>query len=84
MKQVKVSLKIVGKWYEAKGKDYVSAVLKLKPEVAKGVGVLVMESGDLKRERVLGAPLITSLFTPVSRMRKEIAVKQLKGMFEGL
>lgn len=79
---IKSTLKIVGRTYTAEGKTIEEAATNLKPEVTKAVGVLVLEKGDVRKEKILPARLIYLLFNKVSRMSKELAIKQLNMYFD--
>lgn len=71
---------IMGKRYQAKGKTASEAISKLDVGNCKGKCVLSVENGDKKRERVLMPSMSFRLFS-LSKMMREIALKQIGGLF---
>ena len=80
-KEYKASLKTVAGWAYATGKTALEAIENLKPPIAKGVGVLVLEHGKERREKILSGRDLNGLWGQVSRMNKEIAQKRIKMLF---
>lgn len=80
--EYKASIKLHGVWFKAEGETVLEAITNLKPNHSKTVGVLVVEKGKKKREKVLGKPLVAQLFGPGSAMRKEIGIKNVSLMFD--
>ena len=80
--EYKASLKLHGVWYYATGKSALEAITNLKPDHSRTVGVLVVEKGDKRKEKVLGKPLVGQLFGPGSPQRKEIGIKNVSLMFD--
>lgn len=74
---IAVSLTVGGRNYTAKGKTALEAVQHLEPEVYRGVGILSFENQGIKREKILGMPLMNRLFGKVGHLQKEIALKQI-------
>ena|SRR3990167_6790669 len=75
------TLTLMGKKYVSKGKTALEAIQNLKPEGHRGVGILILESGGLKREKIINRVLIYRLFADGSPLMKEIATKQISGLF---
>jgi len=80
--EYKASLKLHGKWYHAEGKSALDAITNLKPDHSKTVGVLVVEKGDKRKEKVLGRPLVQQLFGAGSTLTKEVGIKNVSLMFD--
>jgi len=80
--EYKASLKLFGVWYHATGKTVIEAISNLKPAHAKTVGVLVVEKGDKRKEKVLGRPLVHQLFGLGGSQGKEIGIKNVSLMFD--
>jgi len=83
-KTIKSSLKIGARWFHAEGKTVQEAVDNLKPSISKGVGVLVLECGEISKERILSGSVIQKLFGRSSRLSKEIAAKQIAILYQGV
>lgn len=85
---IKSSLKTMGKVYFAKGQTVQEAITNLKPEIAKGVGILILEKNGIQKMRVVQPKIINNLFGKfVSRLAKEISLKNImfgfdKNLFE--
>ena len=71
----KASLKIAGSWFHGEGKTLVEAVFAIKPPIAKGISVLVLEKDGVKKEKVLSRFITANLFGPSSPKRRELALK---------
>lgn len=79
--EYKASLKIANQWFYSKGKTIEEVILNLKPNINKGVAVLTLERGDKKQEKILPRGTTIRLFGEVSRMGKEIAIKNVLQLF---
>lgn len=79
---IKSTLKLLGRNYAAEGSNVLESITNLKPEVSKGVGVLVLERDGVKKERILPSRIVTGLFGKVSRLNREIAFKYISQMFD--
>ena len=77
LSNVSVLLTVAGRKYTANGETALEAVQNLQPEVFRGVGILFYENQGIKREKILGRPLMNRLFGKVGRLQKEIATKQI-------
>ena len=80
--EINASLKVMGRVYTAKGKTIEEAITNLKPEMARSVGVLILERGEIRKEKILKSVMVTGLFGKVSRIRKEIALKGVLTLFD--
>ena len=80
--KIKATIRILGKTYESKGKTVEEVITKLNPPIAKGVGILVLEKGDLKREKILNPRTINNVFGQASPTMKTIAVRSITILFE--
>jgi hypothetical protein len=80
-KVVKASLKLMGRTTTATGKTLQEAIEKLKPSIPRGVGLLSIESNGKQRQKIIQPANITGLFGLASRIRKEIAIKNVLQLF---
>ena len=78
-----VKLKILGTLYSASGSTVAEAVGNLKVKNGKGVGLLSVICVDKQKDKLLSRSLIFRLFGG-SRLGREIALKQISQLFEGL
>ena len=81
---IKSYFKIMGVRYSGSGNTVEKAITSLNPKIVRGMGVLTLERGRQKREKILNKSLVMRLFGQVSRFNKEIAWKQVNQMFQGL
>lgn len=79
----KATIIVLGRKFEAKGVSVLDAINKLKPGNCKGKGILVVEHGDVKKEKVL-MPLVTFRLFNSAGMTREVAVKQVSSLFQGI
>lgn len=79
---IKSSVKLFGKTYIATGKTVLEAISKLKPEVARGASVLVLEKGKARKERILTAQNTMRVFGSLGKLAREIALKQVSQLFD--
>ena len=78
------SIKIFGKFYTSTGSTAKEAIENLKPDgVPKGMSVLTISRGDVKKERILNTTQTYRLFT-CSRLMKEVAVKNVSIFFDNI
>lgn len=77
------TVKILGKLYEASGNSISEAILGLKPKNVKGLSILTIQRGDVKKERVL-MPRITSRLFNTAGLTKEVALKNASILFQGI
>ena len=77
------TLKVMAQTYSAKGDSAKDAIFALKPKNAKGKGILTVQNGDQKRERVL-TPMITSRLFNTVGLNREVALKNISILFDGL
>lgn len=77
------TLKVMGQTYSATGKTPSEAIFSLKPKNAKGRGILTVKNGDVVRERVLPPTITSRLFNSVG-LNREVALKNISIMFEGI
>lgn len=77
------TLKVMAQTYTAKGSTAVEAITALKPKNVKGKGILTIKNGDSVRERVL-PPVVTSRLFNTVGLNREVALKNISLMFEGL
>ena len=80
--EYKASLKIVGIWTYSKGKTTLEAIENLKPLVIKGVGVLILEKGDKKQEKILSVLDMMGLWGELGPTHKTIALKRVMPRFD--
>ena len=78
------SIKVLGKKYEAKGSSAKEAIGNLKVgNVAKGMSVLEITKGKVSKSKILNHPQTFRLFT-LSKLMREVALKQVSLMFDGI
>lgn len=77
------TLKVMAQTCTAEGDTAKDAIFNLKPKNAKGKGILTVQHGDEKRERVL-MPIITSRLFNTVGLNREVAMKNIAIMFDGL
>lgn len=77
------TLKVMAQSYTAKGDSAKDAIFALKPNNVKGKGVLTVDNGTEKRERVL-SPMITSRLFNTVGLNREVALKNINILFDGL
>lgn len=79
--KIKATLKILSRYYEAEGKTLEETLLKLKPPVAKTLGILTLEKGKLNRMRILNPRLVMGLWGKQSQTMKDVAMKNITILF---
>ena len=79
---IKASLKLFGHFYHSQGKTVEEVLTKLKPPIAKGFGILILEKGDKRREKIIRANIINGVFGQRSPTMKSIALKNITTLFE--
>ena len=82
-KEYTATAHVLGKKYTAKGKTVQEAVSKVKVGVAKGKTILVVSNGKEEKERILNVIQTNRLFNSLG-MTKEVAIKNISTLFEGL
>lgn len=83
-KVYKVSFKILGKTYEQTGDNVTEALNKFEIRNVKGVrGIMIVEHNGVRKERIL-MPLQATRFFSSHGLGKEIAVKNLSILFQGI
>lgn len=78
---IKASLTLFGKVYKSSGKTVEEVIDKLNPPVAKGVGVLRLEKGELVREKILNGRIINGTFGQRSPTMRNLAIKNITTLF---
>ncbi len=74
------TFKNCGKFYTAEGVTALEAIQNLKPEIARGTSILIIEKDGIKREKVLGFRLTNQLFGKVSNFNKELGIKSITAL----
>lgn len=82
--EFKVTLSVLGKVYESKGKTLIEAIDKMTVPMIKSVGVFTAEHGENKKERIFPATVLRRVFYKGSPTTKSIAMKGFVGMFDNL
>ena len=78
------SIRILGRNYQAQGATAKEAIEKLNiGKVAKGMSILTVSKGEKSCEKILGHNQTFRLFS-LSRMTREVAIKNASMMFQGL
>ena len=71
----------MGVVYSSLGSSIKDAIMNLNVPKANGLGILTMEKGGVRKEKILGGHITSRLFTG-SPMSKEIALKQAGSLFD--
>ena len=79
----KVTLTMMGKKYNATGDSVADAVSKIKPNNVKAKGILTIEHGENKREKILMPHIAHRLFNSVG-LNREVAMKNITILFSGV
>lgn len=84
-KEYTARLNINGKVYEAEGASPTEALgaFKVTGTIPRTKGILIMEREGVIRTRILAPFVVQRMFSP-SPLAKEIALKNLSLLFEGL
>lgn len=77
---MKATLIVMGKKYHAEGKTAAEAIGNLNPGRVKGKSILVIQDGDVSRERVL-MPAVTYRLFNSAGLTKEIALKHISTLY---
>ena len=77
---IQLKLHHLGKVYESEGKDVEEALMSLPIKVVKGKGVISINNGIRKAEKVI-SPLIMSRMFTVNPKNKELFIKKYGVMF---
>lgn len=83
VKPYSISIKILGKVFESSGDTVEEALLKLPVKNAKGRSIITVEHDGLKKERIFMPPVTFRLFNTIG-ITKDIAIKQIAALFQGL
>ena len=81
--EYKATLKVLGREYVSKGETVLDAISNLKPGMAKGKGILTIENGGVRKEKIIGGRYTLRLFSSAGLI-KDILLKQVVGMFGGI
>lgn len=76
-----INVKIFGKRWQSKGVTLEEAISNLSIPNARGVSVWTVRNGDTVREKVVSNSITSRLFNSHGMM-KDIALKQIKTLFE--
>lgn len=79
-----LSIKVLGKTYTSKGETVKEGLQNLKVgNVAKGMSVLRITKGGVAKDKVIPPAQTAKLFS-LSPLMREIAIKNVSLMFQGL
>lgn len=79
--KIKATLKLLSRYYEAEGKTLEETIFKLKPPVAKTIGILTLTKGDLTREKILQPRIVMGLWGKQSQTMKDVQMKHINLIF---
>lgn len=79
--KIKATLKLLGRYYTAEGKTVEETLNKIKAPVAKTLGILTLEKGDLKKEKIIPPRLVMGVFGKQGRTIKDMAMKNITILF---
>lgn len=77
---MKATLTVLGKKYTSEGKTVDETLRGLKPGNVALKGVLLIEDGEKKRERIIGHVMLKRMFT-LSPTIRDTALKQVSLLF---
>ena len=77
---IKLSLKVLGGVHTSSGKNIEEAIVKLNPPIVKGKGILTVDNGDRKADKVIHSSIMAKLFGPNQKL-KEMFIKKYAMMF---
>lgn len=79
--KIKATLKLLSRYYTAEGKTVEEVIKKLKPPVAKTLGVLTLEKGTMKKERIIQPRIVMGLWGKCGQTMQDIAMKNIIMLF---
>ncbi len=79
----KATVKVMGKTYEAVGETISEAISGLKPKNCKGKSILIVERGEVRKERIFMPSVTYRLFNTIG-LSKELALKNASTLFQGI
>ncbi|MBU1122648.1 MAG: hypothetical protein KKF54_08175 [Candidatus Omnitrophica bacterium] len=79
--KIKATLKLLGKYYIAEGDTLQKTLKKLTPPVAKTLGILTLEKGKLKREKIIQPRIVMGLWGKCGQTMQDIAMKHITLLF---
>jgi hypothetical protein len=79
----KAVIKVFGKSYEAEGGTAAEAIEGLSVRNAKGRGILTIQRGAVRKDRVLMPVAVLRLFGS-SGLSRQVAVKNAASLFQGI
>lgn len=80
---IKLTLKLLGRTYEATGKTLDEAIDGLKTHNwIKGAGVLIFEKGKIRKEKIIAGNHIKNIFGLASGTMRAVSLKWVKSIFE--
>jgi len=79
--KIKATLKILSRVYKADGKTVEEVITNLEPPIAKTIGILTLEKGKRKKERIINPRMVMGLWGKQSPTMKNIAMKNLINLF---
>lgn len=77
----RATLVIYGKRFEGIGDSIQGAIAAIEPGNVRGKGVLIVEHGEQKQERVFPPTILFRVFGPARGISREIALKQAAQRF---
>lgn len=82
-KSYKASIKIFGRIYEATGATAREAISNIIIPRARGIGILTLSKGDIKKDKILTAVQTFRLFNG-GRIMREVVLKNISALFSNL
>jgi len=79
---IKAELKVLGRWFEAKGETPEEAISNLNPGTVRGSVVLRLSNGDKSKDRVLLKNSTKYLFGKQSPTFQQAALKNVVKRFD--
>lgn len=77
----RATLVVFGRKFVGVGDSVREAIAAIEPGNVRGKGVLVVERGDAKQERILPPAIVFRTFGPAKGLTREISLKQIAQRF---
>jgi hypothetical protein len=79
---IKTSLKILGKTFTSEGETIEKAIAGLNAGIYKGLGVLTLEKGDIKKEKIIPMRNIAGITGKLGKTQQDISIKKISVFFD--
>lgn len=79
--EYRATLTILGRKFQGVGETAQDSIAAIEPGNVRGKGVLIVEHGDAKQERILPPAIVFRAFGPAKGLTREISLKQIAQRF---